>query len=57
MNLADRIGPYYAGFRERRAELEATPNVAETILAEGAAKVRPIVEATMKAVRTAMSIG
>jgi len=57
MNLADRIGPYYADFRARRAELEATPNVAEDILAEGAAKVRPVVEDTMKAVRTAMSIG
>jgi tryptophanyl-tRNA synthetase len=57
MNLADRIAPSFAGFRTRRAELEATPNVAEDILAEGASKVRPVVEDTMKAVRTAMSIG
>jgi len=57
MNLADRIAPYYADFRARRAELEATPNVVQDILAEGAAKVRPVVEETMKAVRTATSIG
>jgi tryptophanyl-tRNA synthetase len=57
MNLADRIAPYYADFRARRAELEATPNVVHDILAEGAAKVRPVVEETMKAVRTATSIG
>ena len=56
-NLADRIAPFYADFRERRAELEATPNVAEQILEEGAAKARPVIEDTMKAVRTAMSIG
>ena len=57
MNLADRIVPFYAGFRERRAELEASPNVVERVLEEGAAKARPVVEDTMRAVRTAMSIG
>jgi tryptophanyl-tRNA synthetase len=57
MNLADRIGPYFADFRSRLGELEATPNAVEETLAEGAAKVRPVVEDTMKAVREAMSIG
>jgi tryptophanyl-tRNA synthetase len=57
MNLADRIGPYYAEFRARRAELEAMPDVAHDILAAGAAKARPVVQETMEAVRAAMSIG
>jgi tryptophanyl-tRNA synthetase len=56
-NLADRIVAYYAPFRERRDELDRTPEVAETILAEGQAKVRAVVEDTMKAVRAAMSLG
>jgi tryptophanyl-tRNA synthetase len=56
-NLADRIVAYYAPFREKLAELERTPNLAETILSEGQAKVRPVVEETMKAVRSAMSLG
>jgi tryptophanyl-tRNA synthetase len=56
-NLADRIVTYYAPFRERRDALDATPELAETILAEGRAKVRPVVEETMKAVRSAMSLG
>jgi tryptophanyl-tRNA synthetase len=56
-NLADRIVAYYAPFREKLAELERTPNLAETILSEGQAKVRPVVEDTMKAVRSAMSLG
>jgi tryptophanyl-tRNA synthetase len=55
-NLADRIVTYYAPYRGRLAELEATPNVAETVLAEGEAKVRPVVEDTMKAVRSAMNL-
>jgi tryptophanyl-tRNA synthetase len=55
-NLADRIVAYYAPFRERRDGLDATPEVADTILAEGEAKVRPVVEDTMKAVRSAMSL-
>jgi tryptophanyl-tRNA synthetase len=56
-NLADRIVAYYAPFREKRDELDRTPEVAETILAEGQAKVRAVVEDTMKAVRGAMSLG
>lgn len=55
-NLADRIVAYYASFRDRRDGLDATPEVAEAVLAEGEAKVRPVVEDTMKAVRAAMSL-
>ena len=55
-NLADRLIPYFEPFRERREELEHTPGLAEEVLATGAAKVRPVVEETMKAVRTAMSL-
>jgi tryptophanyl-tRNA synthetase len=54
-NLADRVVEYYRPFRERRAELEAQPGLVERVLADGAAKVRPVVDDTMKAVRSAMS--
>ncbi|MGH2529080.1 MAG: tryptophan--tRNA ligase [Actinomycetota bacterium] len=56
MNLADRIIEYYERFRERRANLDATPGIVDEVLAEGAAKVRPVVEETMKAVRHAMNL-
>jgi tryptophanyl-tRNA synthetase len=56
-NLADRIVAYYAPFRERRDALDATPEVADEVLEAGAAKVSPIVDDTMKAVRAAMSLG
>jgi tryptophanyl-tRNA synthetase len=55
-NLADRIVKYYAPFRERREELDRTPEVVDEVLAAGAAKVRPIVEGTMKTVRSAMHL-
>jgi tryptophanyl-tRNA synthetase len=55
-NLAERIVEYYAPFRERREQLEHTPEVADEVLAAGAAKVRPVVEDTMKAVRSAMHL-
>ena len=57
VNLADRIVPYFADFRARRAELFETPDVVETILGEGHAKVAPVVDETMKAVRAAMNFG
>jgi tryptophanyl-tRNA synthetase len=56
-NLADRMVERFRPFRERRGELDRTPEVADAVLAEGAAKVRPIVEETMKAVRSAMHLG
>jgi hypothetical protein len=46
---------YYRPFRERRADLEAQPGLVQQVLADGLAKVRPVVEDTMKAVRAAMS--
>ena len=55
-NLSDRIVEYYRPFRERRAELESEEGLVEQVLAEGAAKVRPLVEDTMKAVRAVMHI-
>jgi tryptophanyl-tRNA synthetase len=54
-NLADRVVEYYRPFRERRAELEARPGLVQQVLEDGAAKVRPVVEDTMKAIRSAMS--
>jgi len=56
-NLADRLIAYHAGFRERREALEDTPEVVDEVLAAGEAKVRPVVEDTMKAVRAAMHLG
>jgi tryptophanyl-tRNA synthetase len=55
-NLADRLVPCFEPFRERREELEHTPGLAEEVLANGAAKVRPVAEETMKAVRAAMNL-
>jgi tryptophanyl-tRNA synthetase len=54
-NLADRVVEYYRPFRERRAELEAHPGLVERVLADGLAKVRPVVGDTMTSVRSAMS--
>jgi tryptophanyl-tRNA synthetase len=56
-NLADRVVAYYAPFRERRDALDETPELAAEVLAEGLTKVRPVVEETVKAVRSAMSFG
>lgn len=55
-NLADRVIEYFRPFRERREDLERTPDVADEVLAAGAARVRPVVEETMKAVRAAMHL-
>lgn len=55
-NLADRIVERFRDFRERREELERRPGLVEEVLAAGAAKVRPVVEETMKAVRDAMHL-
>ena len=52
--LADHLIEYFRGYRERRAELETRPGVAETVLAAGAERVRPIARATLDAVRAAM---
>lgn len=55
-NLADRIVDHFAGFRERRDELDRRSGLVDEVLAAGAAKVRPVVEDTMKAVREAMHL-
>ena len=46
-----------APMREKRMELAADPDVVERVLAAGAAKVRPILEATLAEVRAAVGIG
>jgi tryptophanyl-tRNA synthetase len=56
-NLADRIIEYFRPFRERRAELASDAGLVEKVLAEGVAKVRPVVEETLAAVRSAMHFG
>jgi tryptophanyl-tRNA synthetase len=55
-NLADRIVEHFRPFRDRREELEHRPGLVEEVLAAGAAKVRPVVDDTMKAVREAMHL-
>jgi tryptophanyl-tRNA synthetase len=55
--LAERIIERFRPMRERRAQLAAHPDYVEEVLATGAARVRPIVEATMAEVRAAVGIG
>ena len=55
--LAERIIEHFRPMRERRLQLAADPGVVEETLAAGAAKVRPIVDATMAEVRAAVGIG
>ncbi|MEX0624986.1 MAG: tryptophan--tRNA ligase [Chloroflexota bacterium] len=55
--LAERIIERFRPMRVRRQELAADPGHVERVLAAGAAKVRPILEATMSEVRAATGIG
>ena len=55
--LAERIIEHFRPMREKRARLAADRAVVEETLAAGAARVRPIVEATMAEVRAAVGIG
>ncbi len=55
--LAERIIERFRPMRERREQLAADPGNVERVLAAGAAKVRPILEATMAQVRAATGIG
>jgi tryptophanyl-tRNA synthetase len=55
--LAERIIEFFRPMRARRDELAADPAVVEETLAAGAAKVRPIIDATMREVRDAVGIG
>ena len=55
--LAERIIEFFRPMREERARLAADRAVVEDTLAAGAAKVRPIIDATMREVREAVGIG
>lgn len=55
--LADNLVAAFAPFRERRAELAATAGIVRDVLAAGAARARPVAQATMTAVREAMHLG
>lgn len=55
-NLAERIEATFAPVRERRAELEGDEGLVDRTLAEGHERVRPVVEDTMRAVRSAMRL-
>jgi len=55
--LAERIIERFRPMRARRQELASDPGHVERVLAAGAAKVRPILEATMAEVRIATGIG
>ena len=55
--LAERIIEFFRPMREERARLAADPAVVEETLTAGAARVRPILEATMAEVRQAVGVG
>lgn len=55
--LAERIIERFRPMRELRLRLAADPGHVERVLAAGAAKVRPILEATMAEVRAATGVG
>ena len=55
--LAERIIEFFRPMRERRQQMAADGRVVEETLAAGAAKVRPIIEATMQEVRAAVGTG
>lgn len=54
--LAERLLRHYAPARERYADLMAHPATLDGILEEGAARLRPIVDATMAEVREKMGL-
>lgn len=54
--LADKIVIELAPFREARAALDATPDLADQVLAAGHDRVRPVVEETYGAVKAAMHL-
>jgi tryptophanyl-tRNA synthetase len=55
--LAERMIEFFRPMRERRAALAADPDVVESVLARGAAAVRPILEATRAEVLAAIGTG
>jgi len=54
--LVERILRHYAPARERYAELMASPAIVDRVFEEGAARLRPIVDATMAEVREKMGL-
>ncbi|MBN2847602.1 MAG: tryptophan--tRNA ligase [Coriobacteriia bacterium] len=54
--LVEDLNAYLRPFRERRAALAVEPGVAWEVLADGAARVRPVVEELMGDVRRAMHV-
>ena len=55
--LAERIIEFFRPMREERARLASDPAVVEETLAAGAARIRPILDATTAEVREAVGIG
>ena len=55
--LAERIIEFFRPMREKRVQLAGDAGVVEETLAAGAAQVRPIIEATMREVRSAIGTG
>jgi tryptophanyl-tRNA synthetase len=55
--VAELVGDRFAAFRERYAELMDRPQEIDRILAEGAAKARPVAAATMREVRERIGLG
>jgi tryptophanyl-tRNA synthetase len=55
--LAERMISFFAPMREKRLRLVADPGYVEEVLAAGAEKARPIIDATMAEVRAAVGIG
>jgi tryptophanyl-tRNA synthetase len=55
--LAERIIEFFRPMREKRNQLAADPGHVEAVLAAGADKVRPVLQATMDEVRAAVGIG
>jgi tryptophanyl-tRNA synthetase len=54
--LVERLMRFYAGARERYAELIAHPERVDAVLEEGAARLKPIVDATMAEVHEKMGL-
>ena len=54
--LVERLLRYYGPARERYAELMASPAIVDRVLEGGAARLRPIVDATMAEVRDKMGL-
>ena len=55
-NLSDRMVEHFRPYRERRAELEQDPKDVPETLERGLETVRPIVAATMDAVRAGVGL-